>query len=462
MASINKIDLSFITDNTSDIYDIDAKTLDGKQITEFPLLSSQNVFTASNTFETSLVRICSDDEDVVIDLSTISGDGIAIKEHLQDNAFSILQIAHQGVLEYGQISGWMINSYNEFTGNYDPLEIDSSSLYLNISRIQADGFDLEMGDLNYVWQTPLELNIGSSLYVGGFSNYSSLIGSSSNFYIENEGKLALEGGDGLAWIYLDQADYPSLVHAGDISTGRIEICTDDDDGFLTSLVIGAGTIALESPDCITLGSANVFLNGDAAGLLVEGDYVSLWASDEIEIEAAGSLFLRGVSGSSSIYMGDEAIELTTVSATGERTCIFNPYDVRIDAYDTVTINAESVYLYGECSGFSVDGECANLWADAEIDINAGGDLYLTGGSGNSHIEMCNAVVEITTNSPTGTSICSFAPHDVAIRAFDSVVLGAGPASLTLDASGNLTLGTGNPILSKANFKLSGTTLTITV
>ena len=92
MASINKIDLSSITGTSTDIYDIDAKTLNGHFVSDFVLLDGDNRFTGSeNYFQGDLYGITSgtitissvgNDQEITSnismepDLISISADGV--------------------------------------------------------------------------------------------------------------------------------------------------------------------------------------------------------------------------------------------------------------------------------------------------------------------------------------------------------------------------------------------------
>lgn len=330
MASINKIDLSSITNNSSDVYDIDATTLDGSSISDFAFLDGENHFTGSeNYFTGDLLRVVSPSESDLISLWA-DGDGFVI-EHVvdeTDHAYSRLKMHYSsGFLSDDRVAGWYIGAENDWLGDSDNLElytdqlfmtstyltisaneaiyitasqmeVNVSSLYINPSSIVIPGCSLEVEDYNdYEWQLPYHLYIGSTLALLSGDVTSEIVAASNAFNIRGEGSLRLAGGNLLSQICL------SAEEEDGITNGTITISTEDNDQGVTS---------------------NISMHPNHISISANG------GEGEVSISA-------GMSGSY-INLYDDNLTLRMECETGRNISHFNAYTIQLSAYDTIDFN----------------------------------------------------------------------------------------------------------------------------
>ena len=138
MASINKIDLSSITNNSSDVYHIDATTLDGKFASDFALLDGNNMFTGSkNYFQGELYSVTSG---TII----ISDQGDTSNISMQPNLISISADGEEGQV---YISAGLGPSYIKMYEGDLTLHMECDTGY---SRSNFNAYEIQLNAFNRI------------------------------------------------------------------------------------------------------------------------------------------------------------------------------------------------------------------------------------------------------------------------------------------------------------------------
>lgn len=155
MASINKIDLSSITNKDSDVYVIDATTLDGKSVSDFALLNGNNMFRGSeNYFQGDLYSITSgtitissvdnDDQEITSnisvqpDLISISADGVEGEVDISagPGPSHIRMYDDELTLHMQCDTGYSISNFNAYSirlSAFDNIDLDATSQDSSVS-----------------------------------------------------------------------------------------------------------------------------------------------------------------------------------------------------------------------------------------------------------------------------------------------------------------------------------------
>ena len=140
MASINKIDLSSITGTSTDIYDIDATTLDGKSVSDFALLDGNNMFRGSeNYFQGELYSVTSG----TITISAVDNDqGDPSNISMHPNLISISADGEEGqVYISAGLGPSYIKMYDDELTLHMECDTGYSISYFNPYAIRLSAFD---------------------------------------------------------------------------------------------------------------------------------------------------------------------------------------------------------------------------------------------------------------------------------------------------------------------------------
>lgn len=160
MESINKIDLSSITNKDSDVYVIDATTLGGKSASDFALLNGNNMFKGSeNYFQGDLYSITSgtitissvmdNDQEITSnismqpDLISISADGIEGQVYISAGAGpSYISIYDDELTLHMECdTGYSISNFNAYSirlSAFDDIHLNASSQGSSVSVTAGD------------------------------------------------------------------------------------------------------------------------------------------------------------------------------------------------------------------------------------------------------------------------------------------------------------------------------------
>lgn len=167
MASINKIDLSSITGTSTDVYDIDATTLDGKSASDFALLNGNNMFRGSeNYFQGDLYSITSgtitissvmdNDQEITSNISmqpdfiSISAEGIEGQVYISAGARpSYISIYDDELtLRMECDTGYSISNFNAYSirlSAFDNINLYASNQDGSVSVTAGDSVDVTAG-----------------------------------------------------------------------------------------------------------------------------------------------------------------------------------------------------------------------------------------------------------------------------------------------------------------------------